>query len=286
MLTFGSLFSGIGGIDLGLERAGLVCKWQVEIDEYARRVLAKHWPKVLRWEDVRTFPPSCGEQGCTTCFEPWKVDLICGGFPCQDISNAGTVQTGLEGERSGLWFEFARIIRLVRPAFVLVENVPALLARGMGRVLGDLAASGYDAEWDCLPAGAFGAPHERDRLFIVAYPAVHERRPERSRGRRMDQRDDGLQGRPQDAGGNRELRAEVSIADADRKHSQARIFGPGGKRAFVPRPCWGTDKPGVDRTLNGVPRRVDRCNGLGNAVVPQVAEWIGRRLLESIGGRG
>src|SRR5687767_562507 len=111
-MTFGSLFAGIGGFDLGFERAGMRCEWQVEIDPYCRRVLAKHWPDVRRWDDVRTFPPD-GD---------WGVDVICGGFPCQDISAAGK-QAGIEGERSGLWGEYERIIRVLRPRIVVVENV-------------------------------------------------------------------------------------------------------------------------------------------------------------------
>jgi DNA (cytosine-5)-methyltransferase 1 len=145
-------------MDLGLERAGMTCRWQVEIDDYATRVLEKHWPDVKRFRDIRTI--NTGEL-------EW-VDLICGGFPCQDISNAGK-RAGIDGERSGLWSEFARIIRDLRPRYVLVENVAALLVRGIDRVLGDLAACGYDAEWDCIPAAAVGAHHIRDRLFILAY---------------------------------------------------------------------------------------------------------------------
>src|SRR4051812_30085856 len=157
-MTFGSLFAGIGGIDLGLERAGMKCVFQVECDPYARAVLRKHWPSAALYDDVR----SVGAANLA------PVDLVCGGFPCQDISNAGK-RVGIEGERSGLWSEYARIVRELRPRYVLVENVAALLARGLQRVVGDLAACGYDAEWDCFPAAAFGAPHERDRLFLVAY---------------------------------------------------------------------------------------------------------------------
>jgi DNA (cytosine-5)-methyltransferase 1 len=158
-VTYGSLFAGIGGFDLGFERAGLTCKWQVEIDPFCRRVLAKHWPHVERFEDVRTvgahnLPP---------------VDVLCGGFPCQDISNAGK-RVGIDGERSGLWSEFARLIGELRPRYVVVENVAGLLIRGMGRVCGDLAAFGYDAEWDVVSACALGAPHARERVFIVAHP--------------------------------------------------------------------------------------------------------------------
>ena len=158
MMTFGSLFAGIGGFDLGLERAGMECKWQVEIDPFCRKVLQKHWPEVPKYEDVR----KVGKHN----LEP--VDLICGGFPCQDISNAGT-RLGLGGERSGLWSEFYRLICDLRPNYVVVENVSALLVRGFGVVLGNLASVGYDSEWQCLPAAYFGAPHPRDRIFIVAY---------------------------------------------------------------------------------------------------------------------
>lgn len=157
-MTFGSLFSGIGGFDLGFERAGLRCAWQVEIDPFCQRVLAKHWPEVPRHGDIKTFPPE-GD---------WSVDIICGGFPCQDISNAGK-REGIDGERSGLWSDMLRVIRVVRPRYVVVENVAALASRGLDRVLGDLAASGFDAEWEVLPAAAFGAPHIRERVFILAY---------------------------------------------------------------------------------------------------------------------
>src|SRR5882724_9140205 len=159
ILTFGSLFTGIGGMDLGLERAGMICKWQVEINEYASKVLTKHWPNVTRLRDVR----DVGRHNLAA------VDLICGGFPCQDISNAGK-RAGIDGERSGLWSEYARIICELRPRYVVVENVAALLERGMGRVLGDLAKIGYDAEWRSFRASNFGAPHRRERIFIVAYP--------------------------------------------------------------------------------------------------------------------
>ena len=147
-MTFGSLFSGIGGLDLGLERAGMTCKWQVEIDPYCTKVLEKHWPGVKRYGDIRT----------VTAAE--HVDLIAGGFPCQDISHMGK-RAGLAGHRSGLWSEMLRIVGEIRPDYVLVENVSGLLVRGAWRVLADLAEIGFDAEWDTLRAGDFGAPHER-----------------------------------------------------------------------------------------------------------------------------
>jgi len=133
--------------------------WQVELDPYCRRVLEKHFPHAQRFDDVRTV----GKHNL-----PW-VDIISGGFPCQDISNAGK-RAGIDGERSGLWSEYARIVRELRPRYVVVENVAALLGRGMERVLGDLAACGYDAEWQSIRASDVGAPHRRERIWIVAYP--------------------------------------------------------------------------------------------------------------------
>lgn len=155
-----SLFTGIGGLDLGLERAGMTIAGQVEIDPWCRSILAKHWPEVPRHDDVRT------------CVEWWgdrAVDLVCGGFPCQPVSLAGK---GLaQADSRWLWPAFADVIRALRPRYALMENVPGLLGRGLGDVLGDLAELGYDAEWDCLPAAYVGAPHIRNRVWIVAYVA-------------------------------------------------------------------------------------------------------------------
>ena len=158
MLTFGSLFAGIGGFDLGFERAGFQCKWQVEIDDYATKILERHWPDVHRQRDIR----QCGRHNLE------RVDCIIGGFPCVDISYAGK-GAGLDGARSGLFFEAIRLVRELQPRAVVLENVAALLTRGLDRVLGTLAEVGYDAEWHCIPAAAVGAPHVRDRVFILAY---------------------------------------------------------------------------------------------------------------------
>lgn len=174
--TIGSLFAGIGGLELGLEWAGFgPTLWQVERDAYAARVLARHWPSAKRYDDVRTV----GKHNLQS------VDILCGGFPCQDLSFAGK-GAGLNGGRSGLWREFARIIGEIRPAYVVVENVAALLGRGLGDVLGDLAALGYDAQWDCIPASAMCAPHRRDRIFIVGYAKSEHRRrrPRKTRSSR------------------------------------------------------------------------------------------------------
>ncbi len=160
------LFSGIGGFSLGLERTGgfrtvAFC----EIEPYCRAVLRKHWPAVPCFEDVRSLHASD---------MPEPIDVICGGFPCQDISVAGK-GAGIEGTRSGLWSEYARLVGEIRPRYVIVENVAALLGRGMGRVLGDLAALGYDAEWQIISAAEVGAPHLRERVWIVAWDAAGNR---------------------------------------------------------------------------------------------------------------
>jgi DNA (cytosine-5)-methyltransferase 1 len=155
MYTVGSLFSGIGGLDIGFERAGFEIKWQCEIDPFCQNILRKHWPEIPCHTDIK----------CAT-LEP--VDVLIGGFPCQDISNAGKTR-GIHGEKSQLWFEMLRIIRLLRPRFILVENVSALLNRGFGTILGGLAEIGYDAEWTVLSAATVGAPHLRKRICLVAY---------------------------------------------------------------------------------------------------------------------
>jgi DNA (cytosine-5)-methyltransferase 1 len=293
--TVGSLFAGIGGLDLGLERAGFQVAWQVERDEYARRVLEKHWPGVPRYRDVRYF---LGGKRWRSVRQAWSVDLLAGGFPCQDISYAGK-GAGLAGERSGLWFEFARVIRLLRPRFVFVENVAALLVRGMGRVLGDLAACGYDAEWDCIPAAALGAPHRRDRVFLVAYArSVGLEGPVHRRNGSTESR--GIDSRRAAAG--RGASAQV-VADSSRvqqgrqkQRAKRERVGPCCQSVFPDadgeplewfaesrseRGPWFVE-PDVGRVADGVPDRVDRLRGLGNAVVPQVAEWIGRRVMEAM----
>ena len=158
-MTIGSLFSGIGGLELGLERAGLgPVLWQVEMDPFCRSVLAMHWPGADRSvTDVK-------EANANNLA---RVDVVCGGFPCQDLSYAGR-GAGLAGRRSGLWWEYLRIVRELEPRIVVVENVSALLARGLDAVLGSLAEAGYDAEWRCVRASDAGAPHRRERIFIVA----------------------------------------------------------------------------------------------------------------------
>ena len=239
--TLGSLFAGIGGIDLGFERAGFATKWQVEIDPFCRKVLAKHFPHAERFEDVR----NCG--AANLC----PVDVIAGGFPCQDISNAGK-RAGITGERSGLWKEYARIIRELRPRYVFVENVAALLGRGMDIVLGDLAEIGYDAEWDCIEAEEVGAEHRRARIFILAYPHCS----------------DGLV-------------PKLSHLDRERKGMEE-AFLYRGRRIYELGSVSSVDRrssySGIVRDFNGIPAKMDRFRSLGNAVVPQIPELFARRI--------
>lgn len=232
-LNYLSLFSGIGGLDLGLDRAGWRCVGQVERDPYCRRVLARHWPEVPQHDDVITTP-----QWWATEPRP-PVRLVAGGYPCQPFSINGR-QLGTADDRWG-WPWFRDVVRAVRPDYVLVENVPALVddADAFGWMLGDLAADGFDAEWTLLSACAMGAPHMRKRLFLVAYPA----------------------------GGGFEWEGANTPTQ---KHTRP-IEIAGGPWA---------DEPGVDRVAYGVPRGVDRIRTLGNAVVPQVAEQVGRWIRE------
>lgn len=236
-MRFGSLFAGIGGIDLGLERAGMECMWQVEKDPYCLKVLKKHWPDVQRYTDVHDFPPKDDTE--------MAVDLIAGGFPCQNISEAGD-RKGLYGGKSSLFFEMLRIIEEIRPRYALLENVSALLRRGMGRVLSELAQIGYDSEWHCIPAASVGAPHRRDRTFIIAY-SNSER----------------LQGFGEMEGfGPICTKEALSLCDSGEGSSQ-----------------WGTE-PRIPRMGDGFSHRVDRTRALGNAVVPLVAKYIGERILD------
>jgi len=268
-MKFVSLFAGIGGIDLGLERAGLECVGQVEIDDYATKVLEKHWPNTPRIRDVRDF------QG----HEFGEFDLLTGGYPCQPFSYAGT--RGGENDPRHLWPEVNRIIRAVRPKFILLENVPGHLSLGFGRVLGDLAESGYDARWDCIPAAAIGAPHRRDRVFILAnsdsirrlHGQVTQHTTERGQ---YAQRDTSASGATLANSESAKWRTEEPY-----RVSQAQWTTKLGERSGKPRPFnnWWETEPDVGRVADGVPGRVDRLKGLGNAVVPQVIEWIGRNWI-------
>lgn len=244
IFTLGSLFAGIEGFGLGLERAGFRCKWQVEIDPYARRILEKHWPDVPKWDDVRTFPPD-GD---------WGVDVIAGGFPCQGLSAANARGTGLDDSRSGLWVEFIRIVRELRPTCVIMENVPTLTRRGLGRILGELAEIGFDAEWDCIPSSLFGRDHRRERLFILAYPSAFG-------WEEVVRREEAVC--DEESFGWTPRNVDTQTRQAERLSELESILGE---------PC-------ILGVNYGIPHRVERLGCLGNAVDPKAAEWIGRKVL-------
>ena len=256
-MKLGSLFSGIGGLEMGVEAAlGATTIWQCESDPYAQKVLKRHWG-VHIYEDIRHIDESTE-----------KPDILVGGFPCQDISVAGK-GAGLDGEKSGLWSEFARCIRILQPGLVIAENVPALLGRGMGRVLSDLYSCGYNAWWDCIPASALGAPHKRDRVFIVAWPQhggdVADALCRRGPGDHVQ------------AGGNASGGRGEEMADADRarcKKQRQQVPETEEHKAAECRGWWEAE-PDVGRVVDGVRFRTHRLRCLGNAVVPQVAYAVG-----------
>lgn len=242
------LFSGIGGFSLGLERTGgfetvAFC----EIEPFPRKVLAKHWPEVPCYHDVRTLTAEILAR------DGIAVDVITGGFPCQDLSSAGK-RAGIGSEtRSGLYAEVLRLARDLRPKFIILENVAGLLSgpsekRGgwFGRVLGDLAECGYDAEWENIPASALGAPHRRERVWLMAYTKKDN-----------DAKFQGIY-----------------------SGQQNRFFGD-----YVGSFTWWKAEPKLGRVADGVPDRVDRLAALGNSVVPQIPEMIGHAILSAEAGQ-
>ena len=296
MLRLLDTFSGIGGFSFAAEH--LVGGYQtvafVERDPFCQKILCKHWPDVPIHNDITTFTPKRG-----------SADVVCGGFPCQDISTAGK-QAGIkEGTRSGLFYELMRVIRLVEPRFVIMENVSAILANGLDIVLGELASSGFDAEWACIPASAVGACHQRDRWWLVAYPSGQQRHD--LRATRPSQQ---AQPKPRDGDGAdglsllsaalhcspdspfaaysndiRSPRSQLSLSSmcGSYKGREAEL---GSRQALgaQPWPRWAArgqslnpdwrsyvSQPVLRRGDDGLSNRVDRLKALGNAVVPQVA---------------
>lgn len=241
--AFGSLFAGIGGLDLGLERAGWRCAWQIEKERNCKDVLAKHWPGVTRYGDI----------GSVDFSGVPHVELICGGFPCQPFSLSG--QRKGDADERWLWPWFFKAVSEVGPEIVLLENVPGLLSmvREFGEILRDLASLGMHVWWDCLPASAFGAYHERDRLFLLAFHARQRR----------DAWCDLAQGGKWRA--QLEHRRLSGLAVATRTAAPHKRFE-----------C----EPGVGRMVDGVPGRAHRLTALGNAVYPPLPEWLGGMLLQ------
>jgi len=277
-------FSGIGGFSLAARWLGGIETVQfVEREPFCQRILAKHWPTVPIHDDICTFNP-----------EPHSADIVCGGFPCQDISQAGK-GAGLAGSRSGLFYELLRVVRLVGPRYIVLENVAAITYRGMDDVLGALAEAGYDCEWACIPASAVGACHRRDRWWLVAYPQGQQRNDRgfaHSAGSARAASQFG-NGDGKDAAGLDLLAAMLECrydfaADADSKGSQGqaipraqreRLWNTSSRRLD---PNWRgySSQPVLCRGDDGLSGRVDRLKALGNAVVPQVAMVPLARVLE------
>ena len=315
------LFSGIGGFALGLEAAGFETAAFCEIDPYAQKVLKKNWPGVPIYDDVRRITAD------RLVSDGVGVDVITGGFPCQDISVAGN-QKGIDAERSGLWSECSRLLGDIRPRYAIFENVTNLLTGDGGdwfkRVLWDISKVGYDAEWHCIPASAVGAYHHRDRVWIVAYPRECERQSGAEKQgvlRTLQENgaiDDNFGGRGKtypklsantNSGGVRqkqEPRAECEGATLPELNGEAQPLADSsseglqggqearnnGKDRQEPRNqlitglsgvqggVWEAE-PNVGRVANGVPARSHRLRCLGNAVVPQIPELIGRQIMEA-----
>jgi len=248
------LFSGIGGFSLGLEQTGgFKTEAFCEIDPFAKKVLRKHWPNTQIFGDIRNLEGSPGwvsevyyrggGKGNTYDLSiARRVDVIVGGFPCQDLSTAGK-GAGLDGPQSRLWFEFYRLICEIRPKWVVVENVSALRAKGLDRILKGLAEIGYDAEWYNIPAYAVGAPHKRERLWIIAYPQRNQQ---------------------------------------SREEPRCRSLGRVG-RLFEPLPWdtpWQVALAEFRGMVDGVPKCVDRTDAIRNSLVPQIPYLIGKSILE------
>ncbi|MBU1081633.1 MAG: DNA (cytosine-5-)-methyltransferase [Spirochaetes bacterium] len=265
-MNFLDLFAGIGGFALGAEWAGLRFDrhYFSEVDDYAISVYRKRFADAIALGDIRAIRGADLPEG------EW---IIAGGFPCQDISVAGK-GVGLAGERSGLFFEAIRLVGELRPRHAIMENVGALVSRGLDRVLGEFAALGYDAEWQDIRASDVGAPHRRERIWIVAYPVGNsdsERREEQphglaARARDFDSEHGGASMADSTNGGNVRRHRELESAQGEvREHRGSSQDGC--------REWWATE-PDVGRVAHGVPSRVDRLKCLGNSIVPQIAELI------------
>lgn len=305
-MKLGSLFSGIGGFELGLERAipGLETIWQVEQDKFCQKVLSKHWPNAKIYDDVRNINKNNVE----------PVDILCGGFPCQDISVVGKGKGINEGKKSSLWWEMQRIISELRPRIVVLENVPAITFRGMSDVLGSLSEIGYDAEWCIISARQFGAPHLRKRWFCVAYPNgssdairgndTESNQPSQERtslgakknqgwkesGRKTQFHNSRFSDLLHDAtnsqGEDSRERCSSPFSMEKARKGNGGSIGCGDSQSaghHQTRSYWEQfpTQPGLCHRDDGVPNRLARIKALGNAIVPQCSEWIGEQILNS-----
>ena len=274
-LTVGSLFSGIGGLDLGLERAGMKVIWQSEIDPYCNKVLKKHWPEVINHGNIKDIDWGTVE----------RPDIICGGYPCQPFSTAGK-RRGTDDPRH-LWPWVRDSISALRPKYAVLENVRGHLSMGGLQVIGELAEIGYDAEWRVVSAAGVGAPHRRDRIIIVAYPTqLHSdggnNNAKVSVGSKevSEFRNGGGSARMANANNSKlgDIYERGSNQGSNAERRKVFITNSPGSSNGRTDSNWLLE-PSVGRVADGVSARVDRLRGLGNAVVPQVAEYIGRLVM-------
>ena len=279
------LFAGIGGFTLGLERAGFETVAFCEIDSYAQKVLAKNWPEVSIYDDVRTITAE------RLASDGIRVDVITGGFPCQDISVSGN-QAGIQdGTRSGLWTECARLIGELQPRYAIFENVTNLLNGERGawfkRVLWDISALGYDAEWHCIPASELGAHHHRDRIWIIAYPSgVGHGQCIAETNQSNGASEGGVKGSSFLADTQcqpRRHNGELEASTRQWPHSPIKSRPICQKLTYTAGQAFWRTEPDVGRVADGIPSRSHRLKCLGNAVVPPIPELIGRAIMKKEG---
>jgi DNA (cytosine-5)-methyltransferase 1 len=279
------IFSGIGGFSIGLEAVGMQTVAFCEINPFCRKILTRHWPSVPIFSDITTI-----DKKDLKALPP--IDVIAGGFPCQDISVAGK-QKGIEAKRSGLWKEFARLINEIRPKYAIIENVANLRSQGLISVLQDLWEIGYDAEWHCIPASAFGAPHRRDRIWIIAYPAcigqiglsVGKEEAESELGGGSEDVSDPDQQGLQRCGGFEEISPICSQEQIGMYYCRRGIKQWGKEPLEVPRlkderlnPDWVEWLMGYPISWTDGGSRMQRLMALGNSVVPLIPEFLGKAI--------
>ena len=266
-----ALFAGAGGGILGGQLLGWRTVCAVEWEPYAACVLAARqndgiFPPFPIWDDIQTFDG-----------KPWNgiVDVVSGGFPCTDISIAGR-GAGLDGESSSMWYHMARVVSEVRPRFVFVENSPMLIHRGIGRVLGDLSSLGYDTRWTIMGANEVGAPHQRDRTWIVANTRhgggdiwTTQKRPESSGE---------WTAHPNQIGGSSEQSKTMAHSSCKNVQGRGKPIGVRQERDTPGGTGWWAIEPRVGRVAHGVASRVDRLKAIGNGQVPQVVAAVWRKL--------
>lgn len=290
MLRILDLYSGIGGFSKAFEdvssehfKTHAFC----EIDKYAQLVLKKHWPLTPIFEDVRTIPGKMFRH---------RIEIICGGFPCQDISVAGKQRGINEETRSGLWFEYKRLIEEIKPRWVVIENVANLRSNGLAVVLKDLSEIGYDAEWEIISARSVGAPHLRERIWIVAYPSnTQSLGLQRLQADREQVTSSHGEERLSVCGGKINTAGDInSKSDAVTNTNDFRFwptFATEEEKQFwwakatVKFRNWWETEPDICRVDDGLPQELDkvrsqRIKQLGNSIVPPIVEIIAKRILE------